>query len=94
MLQPESSSALPIRFPEIAERWELSVGRDPSLEQVQQRRDRSGSEPQEHQGMQERHVSSRNAMPNGMSERTWWYAMPWPRHALRHVTISRSTVAA
>src|SRR2546422_6498502 len=43
--------------------------------------------------MEKHHASSRSAVPNGMSVRTWWYAMPCRRHAARHAAISRRTVS-
>ena len=84
MLQLESSRALSFRLAQIAEGRKLGFGRCAPFEQMQQGRDRGGDEPQQRHRKEERHASFRNTMPNGMSERMWWYAMPWLRHALRH----------
>jgi len=68
VLEPEAPCTLSLRLAQVAKRREFAFGRGPSIEQMQQGRDRRCREPQQHQGMQERHASSRNAMPNGMSE--------------------------
>ncbi len=91
--QLQATGVLALRFAQIAERRKLGLRRHPALEQMQQGGDRRGGEPHERQRMQERHASSRSAMPNGMSVRMWWYAMPCRRHAVRHASISRRTVA-
>ena len=46
MLKLEPARALPLRLAQIAQGWKLGFGRGTSLEQVQQRGDRGGSEPQ------------------------------------------------
>src|SRR5213594_1901033 len=91
-LQP--ASALSLRRAQIANRWEIELGGNASLQQVKQCRDRGGGESQECQRVNEAHVSRRSARPNGMSVWMWWYAMPCRRQAFRHAAISRRTVSA
>jgi hypothetical protein len=64
-LQP--ASALSLGRAQVADRWEIDLGRNPSLQQVEQCRDRGGGESQKCQRMNEAHVSRRSARPNGMS---------------------------
>src|SRR5207237_632489 len=93
MSQLQAPCALALRLAQIPERRKLGLRRHTALEQMKQGGDRRGGEPHERQRMQERHASSRSAMPNGMSVRMGWYAMPCRRHAVRHASISRRTVA-
>ena len=93
MSQLQASRVLALRFAQVPERRKLRLRGHAALEQVEQGGDRRGCEPHERQRMQERHASSRSAMPNGMSVRMWWYAMPCRRHAVRHASTSRRTVA-
>ena len=71
MPQFEAPRALPLGLAQIADRRELRFGGHPPLEQMQQRRDRRGGEPEQRQRMQEAHARRRSAMPNGRSVRTW-----------------------
>jgi len=70
--QLQAAGALPLGLAEVAQRWEVRLGRRAALQQVQQGRDRRGGEPHQRQRMQEGHASSRNAVPKGMSVSTWW----------------------
>jgi hypothetical protein len=74
--QLEAPRALAFGCTEIANRREIELGWNTALQQMQQGWDRSGRESQQSQRMNERHVSRRRAIPNGMSVCTWWYAMP------------------
>ena len=67
----QTARALALRFAQVTHGRELRLGRPAPLEQMQQRRDRGGGEPEQHQRMQEDHASKRNARPNGMSVCTW-----------------------
>ena len=67
MAQLHSPCTLPLRLAQIAHGGKLELGRRATLQEMQQRRDRGGSEPQQCQRMNEIHVSSRSAMPNGRS---------------------------
>ena len=67
MPQLQPSSALPLGCAEIADGWEVELGWNASLEQMQECRDRRSGEPQQGQRMKEAHVNRRSARPNGMS---------------------------
>ena len=69
MSEPQASSTPPLRLGQIPQSWEIGFGRGTALEQVQQRRDRRGREPEQHQGCRNVTQSRRNAMPNGTSVR-------------------------
>ena len=71
MPELETARALALGFAQVAHGREHRLGRAAPLEQMQQRRDRRGGEPEQQQRMQEDHASKRNARPNGMSVCTW-----------------------
>ena len=71
MAELQAAGALALRLGQVTQRGEFCVGGLAALEQMQQRRDRRGSEPEQHQRMEEAHASRRNARPKGMSVVTW-----------------------
>ena len=71
MPQLKAPRALPLRLAQVADRGEFRLGGHTALEQMQQRGDPRGGEPQQCQWMQEGHARRRSAMPNGRSVSTW-----------------------
>ncbi len=69
--QPEPAGALALGLGQVTQRGECELRWSTALEQVQERGERRGGEPQQRQRVEKAHVRRRSAIPKGMSVNTW-----------------------
>ena len=69
--QLEPPGTLPLCLAQVPQRREVELRGRAALEQVEQRGERGGGEPQQSQRVEKAHVRRRSATPKGMSVSTW-----------------------